>query len=103
MEVTEKQVEIDNNFMSPPPNKTENNVHNKSTNLTFTPFQHSSENIPSTPQSVTQSHLSGEVTLTPTHRLFTPQAQSSNPHSSMSAITPMASAVNQAKSSIKFQ
>lgn len=71
--------------------------------LTRTPHRHNvMENIPSTPHT-TQSHLSGEVTLTPTHRSFTPQIQSGNPHSSMTAVTPMASAVSQAKSSIKFQ
>lgn len=71
--------------------------------LTRTPHRYNiMENIPSTPHTI-QSHLSGEVTLTPTHRSFTPQIQSGNPHSSMTAITPMASAVSQAKSSIKFQ
>lgn len=71
--------------------------------LTRTPHRHNiMENIPSTPHTI-QSHLSGEVTLTPTHRSFTPQIQSGNPHSSLTAITPMASAVSQAKSSIKFQ
>ncbi|CAH2108118.1 unnamed protein product [Euphydryas editha] len=58
------------------------------------------ENINSTPHMI-QPHLSGEVTLTPTHRSFTPQT--TNPHSSMAAITPVASAISQAKSSIKFQ
>ncbi|XP_032514937.2 uncharacterized protein LOC116768354 [Danaus plexippus] len=62
-----------------------------------TPKPHSIENVPSTPQ------ISGDITLTPTHRTFTPQTPSVNPHNSMSAITPMASAVNQAKNSIKFQ
>nr|XP_026489512.1 TATA-box-binding protein-like [Vanessa tameamea] len=72
--------------------------------LSCTPVQQNvSENITSTPQSMLQHQLSGEVTLTPTHRSFTPQVQSSNPHSSMAAITPMASAVSQAKSSVKFQ
>lgn len=71
--------------------------------LSRTPHRHNiMENIPSTPHTM-QFHLSGEVTLTPTHRSFTPQIQSGNPHSSMTAITPMASAVSQAKSSIKFQ
>lgn len=72
--------------------------------LTRTPHRHYNimDNIPSTPHTM-QSHLSGEVTLTPTHRSFTPQIQLGNPHSSMTTITSMASAVSQAKSSIKFQ
>ncbi|XP_041988394.1 TATA-box-binding protein-like [Aricia agestis] len=64
-----------------------------------TPSQRT-DNVPSTPQ-ILSNHLTGEVTLTPTHRTFTPQAV--NPHSSMTAITPVASAVSQAKSSIKLQ
>lgn len=63
--------------------------------------QQNMESILKTPQATSQ--VSGEVMLTPTHRTFTPQAHSANPHSSMTAITPMASAVSQAKSSIKLQ
>ncbi|XP_050346865.1 uncharacterized protein LOC126771152 [Nymphalis io] len=83
-------------------NRTENLQADNS--LFCTPVQQSiSENIPSTPQNMLHHNLAGEVTLTPTHRSFTPQVQLTNPHSSMTAITPMASAVSQAKSSVKFQ
>ncbi|CAG4971448.1 unnamed protein product [Parnassius apollo] len=51
--------------------------------------------------SSTQSHIMGEVSLTPTHRTFTPQAV--NPHNTMVAITPIASGASQAKNSIKLQ
>lgn len=75
---------------------------NANTDLTQTPVKRIIiDNAPTTPHIVSHQHLTGEVTLTPTHRSFTPQ--SANPHNSMTAITPIASAVNQAKSSIKLQ
>lgn len=43
----------------------------------------------------------GDVVLTPTHSSFTPQH--ANPHSSLTAITPMVSGTAQAKNSIKIQ
>ncbi|XP_069356570.1 TBP-related factor-like [Maniola hyperantus] len=76
----------------------ESNTHNIGVSTTH---QHNPESIVSTPQPMPP--VSGEVMLTPTHRTFTPQAHSANPHSSMTAITPMASAASQAKSSIKLQ
>ncbi|XP_035458093.2 uncharacterized protein LOC118281588 [Spodoptera frugiperda] len=51
--------------------------------------------------STSQSLIAGEVALTPTHSNFTPQ--SVNPHSAMTAITPMVSGTDQARSSIKVQ
>lgn len=54
-----------------------------------------------TTQSSSQSRINGDVALTPTHSSYTPHT--SNPHSSMTAITPMASGSNQAKNSIKIQ
>ncbi|CAH0750217.1 unnamed protein product [Diatraea saccharalis] len=51
--------------------------------------------------STKQNPARGEVALTPTHNSLTPHT--SNPHSSMTAVTPLASGSNQAKNSIKFQ
>lgn len=98
----DKRTQVENDLMSPP-NTYGNIVNKKLSNPSGTPLQRTSESVPSTPQHVMQSHLPGEVTHTPTNRSFTPQSQLSNPHISMSAITPMASAVSQAKSSIKLQ
>lgn len=49
----------------------------------------------------TQPRIVGDVVLTPTHSSFTPQHV--NPHSSLTAITPMVSGTAQAKNSIKIQ
>lgn len=49
----------------------------------------------------TQPRIVGDVVLTPTHSSFTPQH--ANPHSSLAAVTPMASGTAQAKNSIKIQ
>ncbi|CAH0407002.1 unnamed protein product [Chilo suppressalis] len=57
--------------------------------------------ISSAMQSSNQLRINGEVALTPTHSSLTPHT--TNPHSSMTAITPMASGSNQARNSIKFQ
>lgn len=59
----------------------------------------SSLTTPAMPTS--QSYIAGEVALTPTHSSFTPQAI--NPHSAMTAITPMVSGTDQARNSIKVQ
>lgn len=48
-----------------------------------------------------RQRVNGEVALTPTHSSFA--LQSTNPHSSMTAITPMASGSSQAKNSVKLQ
>lgn len=74
-----------------------------STNMNHTPVlcraSGSSLTTPAMPTS--QSHIAGDVALTPTHSTFTPQAI--NPHSAMTAITPMVSGTDQAKNSIKVQ
>ncbi|CAH0581266.1 unnamed protein product [Chrysodeixis includens] len=72
-------------------------------NMNQTPSQSgSNKSIPATPALLSsQSFVAGEVALTPTHSSFTPQAV--NPHSAMTAITPMASGTNQARNSIKVQ
>ncbi|KAJ8730825.1 hypothetical protein PYW08_002238 [Mythimna loreyi] len=74
-----------------------------STNINHTPVHcgtsGSSVATPAMPSS--QSYIAGEVALTPTHSHFTPQAI--NPHSAMTAITPMVSGTDQAKNSIKVQ
>lgn len=49
----------------------------------------------------TQPRIVSDIALTPTHSSFTPQH--ANPHSSLTAITPMASGTVQAKNSIKLQ
>lgn len=49
----------------------------------------------------TQPRIVGDIALTPTHSSYTPQH--ANPHSSLNAITPMASGTVQAKNSIKIQ
>ncbi|XP_013178056.1 PREDICTED: TATA-box-binding protein-like [Papilio xuthus] len=60
------------------------------------------ERIMNTPQKVlAQTCIMGDVSLTPTHRIFTPQT--SNPHNAMVAITPIATETSQAKNSIKLQ
>lgn len=97
-----KRTQVENDLMSPP-NTYGNIVNKKLSNSSGTPLQRTSVSVPSTPQHMMQPHLPGEVTHTPTNRSFTPQNQLSNPHISMSAITPMASAVSEAKSSIKLQ
>ncbi|XP_072938769.1 uncharacterized protein Trf isoform X2 [Epargyreus clarus] len=66
-----------------------------------TPASRTEECTMLTPQLPSTHRVAGEVALTPTNRSFTPQ--SINPHSSMNAVTPMASATSQAKSSIKLQ
>ncbi|XP_028161218.1 uncharacterized protein LOC135072543 [Ostrinia nubilalis] len=48
-----------------------------------------------------KQRINGEVALTPTHSSFA--LQGTNPHSSMTAITPMASGSSQAKNSVKLQ
>ncbi|XP_068632921.1 uncharacterized protein [Battus philenor] len=80
----------------------EMNLDNDKGNVSKTPHQRmESERIISTPLMATsQSHILGEVSLTPSHRTVTPQ---SNPHNAMIAITPIASESNQAKNSIKLQ
>lgn len=50
---------------------------------------------------IERQRVNGEVALTPTHSSFALQA--TNPHSSMTAITPMASGSSQAKNSVKLQ
>lgn len=101
--IEENRTQLENDIMSPP--NAFGSILNKkmSNNSSMTPLQRTSESLPLTPQHMMQPHLPGEVTHTPTNRTFTPQTQLSNPHSSMNAITPMASAVSQAKSSIKLQ
>ncbi|CAG9135283.1 unnamed protein product [Plutella xylostella] len=49
------------------------------------------------------STIAGEVALTPTHSNATFTPQLTNPHSAMTAVTPMASGPHQAKNSIKLQ
>uniref|UniRef100_A0A2A4IZC2 TATA-box-binding protein n=1 Tax=Heliothis virescens TaxID=7102 RepID=A0A2A4IZC2_HELVI len=61
----------------------------------------SRESITTPAMPTSQSLIAGEVALTPTHSSFTPQAV--NPHSAMTAITPMVSGTDQAKNSIKVQ
>lgn len=62
----------------------------------------SNKSVPATPAiPSSQSYVAGEVALTPTHSSCTPQAV--NPHSAMTAITPMVSGTNQARNSIKVQ
>lgn len=56
------------------------------------------DRMPLTPQ---PSRISGEVALTPTYSIYTPNV--SNPHSSIIPQTPMSSGPNQAKNSIKLQ
>ncbi|KAH9632314.1 hypothetical protein HF086_010239 [Spodoptera exigua] len=77
-------------------------VISSTTNPTQTPTQCGTHSSVITPAiSTSQSLITGEVALTPTHSTFTPQ--SINPHSAMTAITPMVSGTDQARSSIKVQ
>ncbi|KAI5642720.1 transcription factor TFIID (or TATA-binding protein, TBP) domain-containing protein [Phthorimaea operculella] len=50
---------------------------------------------------MSQQRIVGDVALTPTHSAFTPQPV--NPHSAMTALTPMPSGTTQARNSIKIQ
>ncbi|CAB3223590.1 unnamed protein product [Arctia plantaginis] len=61
----------------------------------------SNSSLVATPVLTSQNRIPGEVALTPTHSAFTPHTL--NPHSSMTALTPMVSGSNQAKNSIKVQ
>ncbi|KPJ14660.1 hypothetical protein RR48_00965 [Papilio machaon] len=78
------------------------NVNNEK-DISDTPQQKAEcERIMNTPQRVpAQTCIMGDVSLTPTHRTFTPQT--SNPHNALVAITPIAMETSQAKSSIKLQ
>lgn len=76
--------------------KTPNLDHGRSN--TEKPYLDSHE-LQSTPQG--SSHTAGEVVLTPSYSAFTPQL--GNPHSTLTAHTPMASGPSQAKNSIKIQ
>ncbi|CAK1601089.1 unnamed protein product [Parnassius mnemosyne] len=80
-----------------------NVVDTGKSNVLNTPHQRTEIERTSTTPIVpsTQPHIMGEVSLTPTHRTFTPQAV--NPHNTMVAITPIASGASQAKNSIKLQ
>lgn len=78
-----------------------NNENNRNVNLTPTQCGTSSSSITNQAMPSSQSFIAGDVALTPTHSSFTPQAL--NPHSAMTAITPMVSGTNQAKNSIKVQ
>lgn len=82
------------------PNST-SNIHLN--NMPQTPLQAgaSTSALLKTPILSSQNCIPGEVALTPTHSTVTPQAV--NPHSSMSALTPMVSGTNQARNSIKVQ
>lgn len=60
-----------------------------------------SDSSMSSTQPLSQPQIVGPVALTPTHSLLTPQPV--NPHSSMAAVTPMASGTTEAKNSIKIQ
>lgn len=85
-------------------NEVEDNMNvNISKDVHSTPQQKAeSERILNTPQRVpVQTCIMGDVSLTPTHRTFTPQTN--NPHNAMVAITPIATETSQAKSSIKLQ
>ncbi|VVC89911.1 uncharacterized protein LOC126971669 [Leptidea sinapis] len=52
-------------------------------------------------QHTSQQKIMGDVALTPTNRCYTPQIM--NPHSALTSLTPMASAANQVKNSVKLQ
>ncbi|XP_045495130.1 TATA-box-binding protein-like isoform X1 [Colias croceus] len=80
-------------------NKTDTDSNMKSSHLTTPNYK--SDDAASGSQTSSQTRIVGEVALTPTNRSFTPQIV--NPHSSMTAITPMASAASQVKSSVKLQ
>ncbi|XP_075974768.1 uncharacterized protein LOC142975665 [Anticarsia gemmatalis] len=73
-----------------------------SNNIAQTPAQYGTSNSSlSTPIPSMSNRIAGDVTLTPNHSAFTPQ--SVNPHSSMTALTPMVSGTNQARNSIRVQ
>lgn len=102
----------DSHKKAPPENSSSNRVSVINTtanqpstisNVTQTPTQSgpSSSSLLTTPILNSQNRIPGEVALTPTHSAFTPQ--SVNPHSSMTALTPMASGSNQAKNSVRVQ
>ncbi|XP_049868520.1 uncharacterized protein LOC126368549 [Pectinophora gossypiella] len=87
---------ISNNSNYPPSNM-------QVTSVIRTPIQRqdsarSDSNMSTT---LSQSRITGDVALTPTHSSFTPQPV--NPHSAMTALTPMPSGTSQAKNSIKIQ
>lgn len=75
--------------------------HGETKHINHVTISTPSKNSSSESQLLSKTKIVGEVALTPTNRSFTPQVF--NPHSSMVAITPMASAASQVKSSIKLQ
>ncbi|XP_061703998.1 uncharacterized protein LOC133515461 [Cydia pomonella] len=102
---------VENDIFSPPPvpSNQPSVLSNSSMNANMArtpqhrPASVHSDNSASSIQMPTpqpQSRITGDVVLTPTHSSFTPQA---NPHSSMTALTPMPSGTSQAKNSIKIQ
>ncbi|XP_073949004.1 TBP-related factor-like [Choristoneura fumiferana] len=101
---------VENDMFSPPPPPLtqpalSHSLNSLSGNMTRTPIPRpesvrSDNSVMSVPTPQAPPRISGDVALTPTHSAFTPQA---NPHSSMAAVTPMASGTSQAKNSIKIQ
>lgn len=96
-------------FSPPPPPLSQSalsqSLSSMSGTITRTPLPRpesvrSDNSVTSMPTPQAPPRISGDVALTPTHSAFTPQA---NPHSSMAAVTPMASGTSQAKNSIKIQ
>lgn len=96
-------------FSPPPPPLSQSalsqSLSSMSGTITRTPLPRpesvrSDNSVTSMPTPQAPPRIPGDVALTPTHSAFTPQA---NPHSSMAAVTPMASGTSQAKNSIKIQ
>lgn len=73
----------------------------QATSVIQTPLRSESVRSDSNMSATSQSRITGDVALTPTHSSFTPLP--ANPHSSLTALTPMASGSTQAKNSIKIQ